>query len=399
MSILSWVLVVAICAGQLIKISFGEGGITILDLTVGFLAIINFFSWITSVKTFKINLINFSTMGFIIAAVVSLILSPIHLTANEKLIAASYIVRLGAFFSLLWFPSKLLSPLQKDSTKILLFSGVIIAVLGIAQLTFFPDLQFLAAANFDPHYLRTVSTFLDPNFTGAFLSLTAIILWPKLFTKDTFKSNVWIFILIYITLLTTFSRGGYLSLVSGLLIISLINKSFKQVLLTIVLGAILLFSFQQYTLQVAAPRKIDRAQSAAARLDTWQQGWNLFQRYPILGVGFNAYRYALKQLNLADEQFLSKKGASTNDSSLLYVAATTGIIGLGFYLSFLGGILKLGWYKISHLGGMILIGGLIALLSQGFFANTLFYPFLLIWIILIIYSVGTEGLEPPTSAM
>lgn len=384
MTILSWVLVLSISVGQLIKIPLGEGGVTILDLLIGCLALGNFGSWlfIRPRPTFDKNLINLASLGFILVAVISLIFSPIQLTSLERLISASYTLRLGAFLSLLWFPSSLLKNLFNE--KILIFSGVIIAALGLGQFIFFPDLEFLATINFDPHYYRTVSTLLDPNFTGAFLSLTAVILWPKLLTKQILKSDLWIFILIYLTLLTTFSRGGYLAFTTGLLTISLLNKSVKQVILATILSGLLLFSFQQYNQQVATPKKIDRAQSAAARLDTWQQGLDLFQRYPILGVGFNTYRYALRQEQLADEQFLGKRGASTNDSSLLYVAATTGVVGLTFYLAFLGGIFRLGWLKKSHTGGVILIGGLMALLSQSFFANTLFYPFLLIWIILIV---------------
>ncbi|MDO8638446.1 MAG: O-antigen ligase family protein [Candidatus Daviesbacteria bacterium] len=388
MSVLSWTVVLAISIGQLIKIPFGEGGVTILDLLVGCLALMNLGSWLLvhPKPTFDKNLINLASLGFILVAVISLIFSPIQLTSSERLIAASYIIRLGAFFSLLWFPNKLLSNLAIE--KILIFSGVIIATLGLLQLVAFPDLQFLAAINFDPHYLRTVSSLLDPNFTGAFLSLTAVILWPKLFTKKILLADLLIFGLIYITLLTTFSRGGYLAFGAGLLTISILQKSPKQFILSVILTGILLFSFKQYNGIVAVPRKIDRGQSAAARLDTWQQGFDIFGKYPILGVGFNTYRFALRDLHLADEQFLEKRGASTNDSSLLYVASTTGVIGLGFYLAFLMGILKLGWrLKKSHTRGVILIGGLAALLAQSFFANTLFYPFLLIWLILYLNSV------------
>lgn len=392
MSVLSWALVLAISIGQLIKIPVGEGGITLLDILIGCLAIINFASWIITKPrpNFGKNFINLASLGFILVAVISLIFSPIQLTNSERLIAASYIIRLGAFFSLLWFPNKLLSNLAIE--KILIFSGIIIATLGLLQLAAFPDLQFLAFNNFDPHYLRTVSSLLDPNFTGAFLSLTAIILWPKLFAKKILPADLLIFGLIYITLLTTFSRGGYLAFGTGLLTVSILQKSPKQVILSVILTGILLFSFKEYNSIVAVPRKIDRGQSAAARLDTWQQGFDIFQKYPVLGVGFNAYRYALRDLKLADEQFLSKRGASTNDSSLLYVASTTGVIGLGFYLAFLLGIFKLGWrLKISHTRGVILIGGLAALLAQSFFANTLFYPFLLIWLILISNSLFNKS--------
>ena len=197
----------------------------------------------------------------------------------------------------------------------------------------------------------------------------------------------------YLALLTTFSRGAYLAFVTSFGIYSILKRSTKLFFLTILLFSGLLLGFFAYQHLVAAPRGVDRTQSAEFRLNTWQQGWTIFQNQPILGVGFNAYRLALRQYRLADEQFLGSHGASTNDSSLLFVAATTGIIGLISYLFFLFQIAKIGFRK-----NPILLASLVGLVAQSFFANTLFYPFLLFWLILLA-SVDGEGFEPPTSAM
>src|SRR5258708_2952386 len=63
--------------------------------------------------------------------------------------------------------------------------GVIFLFLGFVQLIFFPDLETLKFFGFDPHQGRLTSTFLDPNFTGAFLNiffLISLTLWK--FKKD-----------------------------------------------------------------------------------------------------------------------------------------------------------------------------------------------------------------------
>ena len=134
---------------------------------------------------------------------------------------------------------------------------------------------------------------------------------------------------------------------------------------------------------MAEPRGVDKAKSAENRLGTWQQGLTLFQHHPILGTGFNAYKFALKQNNLANDQFLQSRGATSNDSSLLHVASTTGVIGLITYIFFLFSLFLTGWKNKTNPYGLVLISGLVGLLAQSFFINNLFYPFIFLWIILI----------------
>lgn len=160
---------------------------------------------------------------------------------------------------------------------------------------------------------------------------------------------------------------------------SFLKKSKILFLASIFLFLGLMLGFQIYTQMVAQPRNIDRAKSATSRLSTWQQGLHLFQKFPILGVGFNAYRYGLKEYNLGDEQFLKSHGSSSNDSSLLYVAATTGIIGLLSFLYFLCSLVYTNYSQYR----IIILPALLGLLIHSFFANSLFYPPILLWILLI----------------
>lgn len=158
---------------------------------------------------------------------------------------------------------------------------------------------------------------------------------------------------------------------------SLLKKSKKIFAATIILFVVLMLGFQLYTQLIAKPKGIDRKQSASYRIDTWQDGLSIFQKSPFLGVGFNTYKYALREYKLADEQFLESRGSSTNDSSLLYVLATTGIIGFSIYILFLISILK-----ISIKNNYLVVAALSGLIIHSFFANSLFFPFILIWILL-----------------
>ena len=157
-------------------------------------------------------------------------------------------------------------------------------------------------------------------------------------------------------------------------------------MLTLLLSAMLLSGFVIYQRIVAQPHEINRTESAKNRISSWQQGLAVFAKNPLLGVGFNNYRFALRDYGLADNELLSSRGSSSNDSSLLYVAATTGVLGLASYSAFLISLF-LSSLRAGQRGnpwGITLTASLVALISQSFFANTLFYPFLLIWILLLV---------------
>lgn len=363
MDIYASILALALISGQLIRLPFFGGGITVLDLAVAALCLYGLFN-----LKFKLKRPPFFIAGvvFILIALLSLILTPLHLSFSEYMNAFSYTGRFFLYFLL----AIVIFSLQKNFTKGFILAGSALAALGILQLIFLPDLRFLAASGWDPHFFRNVSTFLDPNFLGAFLVLTLILIVQRQRSKFT----LFLFTLVYIALLTTFSRSSYLMLLISGLTFSLLKKSIRYAILTLVLFGILLLGFQIYSRLVAEPRNISREQSASFRLNAWQQGLTLFQKYPVLGIGFNTYRYGLKQLNLGDEQFLQSHGSSGNDSSLLFVASTTGIVGLLTYLYFLSSILR---------GNrLILLPAVLGLIVHSFFANSLFYPPVLAWLLL-----------------
>lgn len=371
-----WILTLSILSGQLLKLSIGTGGISVLDVTIIFLCLIG--TWKCKFRLKRPPTFILTALLFVLIALISLTFTPLHLTKQEYLISFSYTVRLSFLFLLGWLiAGGTLSSLKKFISQVLLYSGVGLAILGLLQFIFIPDLRFLSQNGWDPHYFRTVSTFLDPNFAGAFFVLTLLLIFQNLVIAKKWNIHNLLFLVVYLALLTTFSRSSYLMLLTSGLILSFLKKSKSFAMLTFILFLGLMLGFYMYTKAISQPRHIDRAQSASFRLNTWQQGWKLFESHPILGVGFNAYRYALKQYNLADEQFILSHGGSSNDSSLLSVLATTGIIGLIGYFFFLFSAVKYAWGK-----NLTLIAALSGLLIHSFFANSLFFPPILLWIIL-----------------
>lgn len=378
-------LIFAISTGQLIKIPIGiQAGPTLLDLTILILCFVGIYRSKLMLK--KPPLFIQSGFVFTLICVASLAFTPLHLNNFEYFTSLSYTLR---FFSYLFFGwlvySNIFPEISKSTNKIIIYSGFILASLGILQFIFYPNLDFLALNGWDPHYLRTASTFLDPNFLGGYLALILLILTVPHIDPIPSRWRKVFFLPVYIALITTFSRGALFVFIISFCVSAILHKSFKIAIITAVLAVGFGIGFVVYKQQIATPRNINREQSAEYRLSAWQQGFNIFQQSPILGVGFNSYRYAIREYNLGDNGFVNSRGASSNDSSLLTVIVTTGIIGLAAYLFFLFSILRSGFknYLKGGTWGPILVAGLLGIIAQSFFSNNLFYPFFLILIILI----------------
>lgn len=380
MSTASLILALAIIAGQLIKIPiFGSRGIVALDLVV--VALCLFASYKLKFKFKKPPLFITTASVFISVAILSLSLTPLNLSFNEYLTSFFYTVRFSMYVFLGWvILSKAFDNLRNFLPRILLFSGLSVAILGLLQFIFLPDLIFLGKSGWDPHYYRTASTFLDPNFAGAFFVLTLLTLVSL--PKISHKWKVFSFILIYAALSTTFSRSSYLMFLVGFLTFSFLRKSIRLAFLSIILFLALLLSFKIYLPAVNRVTPLDRNDTVSLRFTTWQQGFEIFQKSPVIGIGFNAYNFALKKYSLGTEQFLEGRGSTANDSSLLHILVTTGILGFIAFFIFLFGLIK-----TAGLKNPALIAGIAGLLAHSFFVNSLFYPFILIWIILSAASV------------
>lgn len=373
--IFSLILIFAISFGNLIKPSlFGHSLGTVLDFTVVLLCLVLLF-YVRFKLTKPPSFIIFG-LFFALIALISLIFSPLKLSLNDFLYSLIYTVRFTAYilFGWLMLTGKLLL-LRKNIPGVLYLSGIILAVSGLLQFVFLPDGRFLAMSGWDPHYFRTFSTLLDPNFLGGFFVLTLLLIFQHLKTS---KKWFFFFALVYLVLITTFSRSSYLMFLVSFLTLAAVRRSVKIAVSAVFLFSICLLVFQVYIRAVNQIIVLDRIQTASLRLATWQQGLEIFWRNPVLGAGFGSYQMAIKTYNLGTKEFLESHGSTTNDSSLLYVAATTGIVGLFMYALFLISLVK-----VQQSKKQILVPAILGLMVHSVFVNSLFYPFILIWTVLM----------------
>ncbi len=105
----------------------------------------------------------------------------------------------------------------------------------------------------------------------------------------------------------------------------------------------------------------------------------MIEKSPIFGIGFNNVCVA-KQV-LLQEKNVGLHSCSGFDNSILFIIATTGIVGLIVFIQLILGIVS---KTQQNSFGAALIASLVAIFIHGMFTNTFFYSFVLGWIAILI---------------
>lgn len=309
----------------------------------------------------------------------------IHIDGNQSVIASYlYLLRLMAYitFGLVLVASLKSQLIQKTFLWWMVISSIsVVAVLGWTQYLFLPDTRPLMFLGWDDHYLRLISTLFDPGFTGAVLTLGSLMLQRSLFTWKKPEGGLYsltqgLFFLTTSALLFTYSRASFLAYASGVVWLAFRERKTRQLL-------VLLFFILAIFL-LPRPRsegaRLERTASIAARVDTLTQSqpnsWTNF----FLGTGW----YRDKQVStrfMAGSQIPSHSSAP--DNSFLFVLSSLGLVGLILYA-------RLGKALSALAQGSDLVqASLIAMGIHALFSNTLFYPFVLLYLMAII-AIGSK---------
>lgn len=324
-------------------------------------------------KTFITPKLSTQIVVFSIAAIASLLFAFVSFTPWQ--------VGLGSLYVLRWIGFALLYVILVQEQNLGLFlrhglyiTGSAFSLLGLVQFVLYPNLRNLSYLGWDPHYYRLFSTFLDPNFAGLFIVLTILL------GLTMRKATGWLWISLGVNaaaLYLTYSRGSYLALIAGVLVWIIGEKRWKVFWLA-ALGIALV---------ILIPRpggdtlRLTREDSTISRIENWQESLQLAQKNPILGYGFNTLRFAARTgMSTKPGDSVSRAGAGV-DNSFLFLLVTTGIAGLAAYVWLLwaGG-------KISGHRGLIMLA---AILVHAQFINSLFYPWVMLW--LWVYFASNES--------
>ncbi len=334
-----------------------------------------------------ITRVTFLFLFFTLIASFSLVSNNVVNTYADLAFQAFYLIRWVSYFTTAVFighliRSRLLSVRYIYKQSIL--SAVFLVLAGFLQLYLLPDFTVLDPIfGWDPHKGRLASTFFDPNFVAAYIVVALTIclglFYYQNYTVFSKKTLGGMFVLLCIGLLLTFSRSGW-----GMFVIVMSIFGVLKYRMLLVYSAVL--ALLAY---VAVPRVqtrlagiTDPSDSAHYRLISWTNALEVYKSSPVIGVGFNAYREVQKDLSYIVPGSDGGNAGAGTDSSILFVLATTGLVGAGlFSLGYLSAIARHStkW----RTGGLIPAAVLLSLLFESNFINSLFYPqILFLWLIL-----------------
>lgn len=375
--------IASIIPGQLVRIPIfaQEGTFTVSDILVLISsAVFLFYSFFNKAVIVIPKKLMLPVGVFSLFAASSTVFALNQFSPKEILISSLFLLRFLLYFSILILTLNIVKRKKVENWLNIFFTaGITLVFLGFVQFLFVPNLLFLSPYGWDPHKMRIVSSFLDPNFIGVvFVFLASFSLSKYLYKKN--LGLVLTFLFSSIAIFLTFSRSSYLAFLCALAVIGIL-KSFKITSLIV-----LIFSFSFIFVPQARERitgAITFDETAKARVESWQKALRVFKDHFLIGVGFNTYRYSQASYGFFEnDQSIGGHSGAGSDSSLLLVAATTGVFGLGAFFWMLTSIYKT--VAKSSKKSFVALGTLasfIALLVHSQFVNSLFFPqiMLLFW--------------------
>lgn len=373
-----WVLVAGFIGGQLTALPLFAGArLSLLDAAV--IGVLLYGVSQTGKKRF-IPRLWMPIIGFSVVALVSLGVTvgsvPLYVVGGGLL----YIIRWVSFAALYWVAASRLIRVTTWQT-LLVGSGVVMALLGLVQYMWYPDLRNLAYLGWDPHYQRLFSTLFDPNFTGIILAFTALTLLSWCTQK---KRNMWWLSGVMVTLtslILTYSRSSLIAFFVGLVVWGIYTKRKALVGGLVVLVAIALLVLPS----TGEGRNLFRTVSAYARIGSMERAISLIREKPLTGHGFNILRFVARDRSWIDESVAPSRAGAGLDTSLFFVGATTGVIGMVIYGWLLARLFQLGLVGLrgkeqTKEEAATYIAILSAAFIHSLFINSLFYPWVMMWL-------------------
>lgn len=329
---------------------------------------------------------------FIIICTISLIVNSFILKPQELFVSTLYLIRWTFYASLYFVVTSFDEKFKKFSIFLLLIVGSIVLGGGYLQYFFYPALRNLYYLGWDEHLYRMFGSFFDPNFLGTFLVLYFLLIF---FLSTSSSQKIVLGFLGFLGILTliairlTYSRSAYIVLFVGmgtLIVFFFLHKDWKRILLSIIVLCFFVLLIVAVTARKSEGTNLFRINSTKARVGSSQNALIIFQKNPIFGVGFNAYRYAQERYGfIKGITAIEDHSGAGADNSFLFVLATTGIIGFIAFGYMWFSILKNVYSKMKENPiAIVVFCSSLGLFVNSFFINSLLYPFIMAWMWILI---------------
>lgn len=366
--------------GQLGRFVVYSYTLHLTDIIVGFIAFVYLVFNFTNFrqKIYK-GTLGYYLIGFIILAGLSLLINLSSASTKDVVRGFLYLIRYFSytilFFAILYLlQSKVFT--KSELLKKLKFAGLLTALFALIQYFIQPDARALKNFGWDDHYFRSIGTFLDSGFLGIILVLFTLILFSQEWRREELKTKITTIFLSLTTLVMTFSRSSILALLTGLFIINIVRRKLLLTSAVLVYVGVCLYFIPK---PGGEGVKLTRSSTIYSRVDNFNEFTRVGLERPLFGQGFNLINR--KDSNDSIDNSHSKFGV---DSSFLFVFITTGVVGLSAFLFLIFKILKVGWKQKNSVQGVLLICSLSSILIHSLFQNSLFYPWVLGWLMILL---------------
>ena len=271
---------------------------------------------------------------FFISLCVSLVLNAHRYSFHNNVVAVLYLLRLILYA--MWigygvFHVRTSRSFIHHIRRTLLMLIPLIFLLSYGQYFLYPNLRNLYYLGWDPHEFRLFGLFFDLPIAGAvFGMLGIVIVQTKLVRRLVFRIGY--IMLVLISILLTYARATY---VATLAVVFVLIPSSKRLLL----GLIFLACFIGALFLLPRPGgegvHLLRVFSVESRLSDDMDAIHIWQKYPILGIGYNHIRPEKMALYPDDSGLADSHAGASFHSSFLMILVTGGMIGIVLFIMLL----------------------------------------------------------------
>ena len=253
--------------------------------------------------------------------------------------------------------------------------GSSFVLVGFIQIILYPDLRNLIYLGYDPHFRRMFSTLFDPNFTGIIFILTFIIGMYLLYKKE--MRHCYTQIILLAGLVLTYSRSSFLAAVVATVYSIVVMRRWKLLIIVAELVALVFLVPSIGGISTS----LTRSWSIYGRIENWKEAVQLWGKSPIIGVGYDMLRSISRATTISYDGYVSHSAGGT-DNSYIYLAVTTGVVGIAaftYFFRFLFLLAKKAKRRDFYLS-LMYMASLIAIAVHSLFVNSMFYPLVLFWV-------------------
>ncbi|MBI5466956.1 MAG: O-antigen ligase family protein, partial [Candidatus Kerfeldbacteria bacterium] len=294
-----------IVAGQLIRLPIAGGDSSILPNDVILPVLFIVWTWRRLMSrrwSLPRHSLTVPITTVIVVMAVSLLVNVPKYAGHELVSGALYFFRWLEYLTIFWMGLDFFRTRERSASylQLMTWTGVALAVLGFIQLRLFPDFSFMVPQGWDPHVGRLLSTWFDPNFLGGYLALLTTIAFTIALSRGWWAGRWWwaaVFVMT-VAIILTFSRSGYVGLVAGVGIVTAF-RSRALLFVGLLAGICLVLFVPRIQERVIGVRTID--ETAQLRLVSYRNALEVIRDHPVIGVGYNLYKYTQVQYGFLDD--------------------------------------------------------------------------------------------------